>query len=94
MMEDTVDITKAVDYMREKRERECFGCTIQEMRDSLIFLKDDKVEDLLMLSMSIQSDCQEMLERDYDRNEIRQYLNRSKYWLAEISRILNKEKAK
>jgi hypothetical protein len=77
--------------LREKRERECFGCTVESLREGCFLTNWEDPESLIMLSMSIQSDLQEMLNfSDYSAEEFRQYLNRSKYALGEASRLIRK----
>jgi len=74
--------------LQEKTEMECFGTTLQDFKDSTFMTDWNDPQSVLMLSMSIQSDCQEMLERGYTPNEIRQYLNLSKYCCGEAGRLM------
>lgn len=90
-----IDFKAAQKAVREKRERDCFGCSIEDLRNGVGGLFSWKSpESLILLSASIQSDCQELLDRDADSNQIRQYLNRSKYVLSEASRLIRLEEAK
>jgi hypothetical protein len=52
-------------------------------------------ESLILLSASIQSDCQEILAMGFegDSEAIRQYLNRSKWALSEAARLIRVNKA-
>lgn len=87
-------VKSAEDFRKEaqdRHERKCFGCTIEALREGTFITNWEKPQDLLMLSMSIQSDVQELLERNrVEDDSLRQYLNRSKYVLSEVSRLLNK----
>ena len=81
--------------IQEKRERDCFGCTIQELKDNTFMTDWLDPNSILMLSMSIQSDIQELISMGgntdsqyFNRDEtIRQYLNRSKYLVSEAIRL-------
>lgn len=62
------------------RERECFGCTIDDLRSSI----NDAVlyTDHQMIAMSMMSDAQQSMElKDYER--ARQLLNRAKWVLSD-----------
>ena len=61
---------------------EMMGCTRKDM-DNLIETSDRFGTDLRMTAMSILSDAQEMQERNYDNNTIRQMMNRAKMLLSE-----------
>ena len=73
--------------IQEKRERECFGCTIQELKDNTFMTDWNDPDSILLLSMSIQSDCQELLGFDNAEEQIRQYLNKSKWLINEAKRV-------
>lgn len=62
-----------------KNEIAMFGCTLADLKDNV----DDIVQlsGGAMIAMGIMSDCQEMLQRDMDPNQIRQALNRAKWVL-------------
>lgn len=76
---------------QERREKACFGCTIEDLKSGCFMTNFEDPQDLIMLSMSIQSDCQELLAMGGNADEtIRQYLNRSKWAAAEASRLINK----
>jgi len=75
---------------QEGRERACFGCTIEEFKKGCFMTNFEDPQSLIMLSMSIQSDVQEMVQRNYPGEEIRQFLNCSKWAAGEASRLINK----
>lgn len=80
--------------MQEKAETQCFGLTLSAFRRHNTPLTDwNDANSVLMLSMSIQSDIQEMLERDYSPELIRQNLNLSKYCLSEGMRLMRLREA-
>lgn len=67
------------------RERECFGCTIDDMKSSM----DDAIRytDYHMIAMSMMSDAQQAMElKDYERS--RQLLNRAK-WVLSTYKVRN-----
>lgn len=74
--------------MQEKAETQCFGLTLSAFRRHTPLTDWNDANSVLMLSMSIQSDMQEMLERDYSPELIRQNLNLSKYCLIEGMRLM------
>lgn len=85
--------------VREKRERECFGCTISELKEANSLHSWKSPESLILLSASIQSDCQELLNTAWantriedSHDKVRQYLNRSKYCLNEAARLIRVNK--
>lgn len=67
------------------RERECFGCTIDDMKSSI----DEAVvyTDYHMIAMSMMSDAQEAMVRNQNEHA-RQLLNRAK-WVLSNYRVRN-----
>ena len=61
------------------RERECFGCTIDDMKPSID--QATAYTDYHMIAMSMMSDAQEAMERK-DYNWSRQLINRAKWVLS------------
>lgn len=91
---------KSVDVMvREKMERDCFGTTLDAFKKKNACSTDFKSpEDLLMLSTSIQSDCQELIERlpgdmVTGRDQLRHWLNISKWCINEAGRLIRVREA-
>lgn len=84
---------KSVDVMvRERAERECFGTTLDDFKKNACPMDFKKPEDLLMMSASIQSNCQELIERlpgdmVTGREQLRHWLNISKWCLTEAGRL-------
>lgn len=80
------------DAFREMRERECYGTTLKEFKDNCFLTNFDDPRSILLLSMSLQSDCQELVERlpgddETGRPALRQWLNLSKYLISEAMRL-------
>lgn len=84
---------KSVDSMiRERHEIGCFGTTLENFKKNAPLTNFKKAEDLLVLSASIQSDCQELIERlpgdmTTGRETLRQWLNLSKWCVVEAGRL-------
>lgn len=85
---------KSVEQMvRERREIECYGSTNADFLKSAFTLAGDRPDSYLMVATSIQSDCQELIERlpgdmTTGREQLRQMLNRSKWCIMEASRLM------
>ncbi len=78
--------------VRERHEIGCFGTTLAKFKENAMITNFNKVEDLVMLSMSIQSDCQELIARlpgdmTTGRETLRQWLNLSKWCISEAARL-------
>jgi len=84
---------KAVDVMiRERHEIGCYGTTLENFRKSCSLTDFTKASDLLILSCSLQSDCQELIERlpgdsSTGRETLRHWLNLSKWLVIEAARF-------
>jgi hypothetical protein len=71
--------TQTMNLSKFDRERECFGCTIDDMKSSI----DSAIAytDYHMIAMSMMSDAQMAIERkDYEWS--RQLINRAKWVLS------------
>lgn len=65
------------------QQRAMFGCTLEEFKASVHLYDLDKPGDALMVSMSLQSDAQELLAMG-ELEQARQRLNLSKYFVGEV----------
>ena len=77
--------TQTMNLSKIERERECFGCTQNEMKRSI----DSAIAytDYHMIAMSMMSDAQMAMERkDYEWS--RQLINRAK-WVLSHYRVRN-----
>lgn len=79
------------DAFREMRERDCYGTTLKEFKKNS-FVNFNDANSLLLASMSLQSDCQELIERlpgdeTTGRERLRHFLNLSKYLISEAMRL-------
>ena len=61
-----------------------FGMSVNNIHQEYINSITAKLSGQEMVVMSILSDCQEMLERNYDNDDIRKQLNVAKYILSEM----------
>jgi hypothetical protein len=75
--------------MTAEQEIKMFGCTKAELTHQIQeeFFSGGSMRDVVMITMGIMSDCQEMLNRNLSGNyncteEVRQALNRAKFILA------------
>jgi len=75
--------------MTAEQEIKMFGCTKAELTSQLQeeFFSGGSTRDVVMITMGIMSDCQEMLNRSLGNThncteEIRQALNRAKFILT------------
>ncbi len=69
---------------KEKNQVRMFGCTTEDMRESVESSLTFKYSGPAMLAASIMSDCQEMLARDNGDmtiEDVRQAINRAKWVL-------------
>lgn len=85
------------DAFREMRECACFGTTLKEFKENSFLTDFEDPASLLMLSMSLQSNCQELIERlpgdeTTGRETLRQWLNLSKYLVSEAMFFIKREK--
>ncbi len=65
------------------QQRAMFGCTLEEFKASVHLYDLEKPADALMVSMSLQSDAQELLAMN-EHEQARQRLNLSKYLVGEV----------
>ena len=65
-------------------ERDAYGMTTDEIRNQYMNSLTANLSGLEMVVMGMLSDCQEMLEHNYSKEDIRQYLNRAKFILGEM----------
>lgn len=68
--------------MITKFEKNCYGMSEADIREQYIESFTAKVTSLEMVVMSILSDCQEILDGEYD--QIRKQLNVAKFILSEM----------
>ena len=61
-----------------------FGMSVDRIHNEYIDSLTAKLSGQEMVVMSILSDCQEMLERNYDNDDVRKQLNVAKYILSEM----------
>ena len=65
-------------------EKNCYGMTETAIREQYMNSISARLSGLEMVTMGIMSDCQEMLEMGYDKDQIRKQLNVAKFILCEI----------
>ena len=63
-------------------EKQCYGMSEAGIRREYMEGLTARVSGLEMVVMGILSDCQEVLDGEYD--QVRQYLNRAKFILSEM----------
>jgi len=85
--------------IRNRHEVQCFGTTLAKFKENAFITNFKEPGDLIMLSMSIQSDCQELIERlpgdmTTGREQLRQWLNLSKWCITEAGRLMRVREAK
>ena len=66
------------------RDIEMFGMSVERIENEYMNSLTAKLSGQEMVVMSILSDCQEMLERNYDNDDVRKQLNVAKYILSEM----------
>ncbi len=64
-------------------EKNCYGMTEANIREQYLNSLTVKLSGIEMLVAGILSDCQEMLEMGYDKDQIRKQLNIAKFCLFE-----------
>jgi hypothetical protein len=64
-------------------EKNCYGMTEANIREQYLNSLTAKLYGTEMLVAGILSDCQEMLEMGYDKDQIRKQLNIAKFCLFE-----------
>ena len=68
-------------------EKNCFGMTEEAIREDYLNSITARLSGVEMVVASILSDCQEMLERGYDKDSIRKQLNIAKFCIFEKKRL-------
>lgn len=68
-------------------ERKCYGMSEADIRKLYMQGFTARMSGLEMLVMGMLSDCQEMLEHGYNKEDIRLQLNRAKFILGEMMQI-------
>lgn len=70
-----------------------FGCTWAEFQKAIPLYYDmSNATDVLMMSVSLQSDAQELIELGH-KEQARQYLNKSKRLLIELRQAMEERDA-
>lgn len=64
-------------------EKNCYGMTQEDIREEYLNSITARLSGVEMLVASILSDCQEMLEMGFDKDQIRKQLNIAKFCLFE-----------
>lgn len=64
-------------------EKNCYGMTEADIREQYLNSLTARLSGVDMVVASILSDCQEMLEMNYDNDAIRKQLNIAKFCLFE-----------
>lgn len=64
-------------------EKNCYGMTEADIREQYLGSLTARLSGVDMVVASILSDCQEMLEMNYDNDAIRKQLNIAKFCLFE-----------
>lgn len=64
-------------------EKQCYGMTEADIREEYLNSISARFGGVDMVVASILSDCQEMLEMNYDKDVIRKQLNIAKFCLFE-----------
>jgi len=62
-------------------ERQCYGMTVEHLESAYGSYLDASYMTKEMFIAGMLSDCQEMLEHDYSKDDIRKLLNVAKYFL-------------
>ena len=65
-------------------EKNCYGMTEVAIREQYMNSITAKLSGLEMVVMGMMSDCQEMLEHGFNKEDIRLQLNRAKFILSEM----------
>ena len=65
-------------------EKNCYGMTEVAIREQYMNSITAKFSGLEMVVMGMMSDCQEMLEHGFNKEDIRLQLNRAKFILSEM----------
>ena len=89
LVDNSADIRYTISIMIEKGkqmtdfEKNCYGMTESDIREQYLNSLTAKLSGTEMLVAGILSDCQEMLEMGYDKDQIRKQLNIAKFCLFE-----------
>ena len=65
-------------------EKNCYGMTEVAIREQYMNSLTARLSGLEMVVMGMMSDCQEMLEHGFNKEDIRLQLNRAKFILGEM----------
>ncbi len=65
-------------------ERNCYGISEEDLRDLYMSSITARLSGLEMVVMGMLSDCQHMIEHNFNPNDTRQMLNRAKFILGEM----------
>lgn len=65
-------------------EKNCYGMTTEDIREDYMNSITARLSGLEMVVMGMLSDCQHMVEHDFNKNDIRMMLNRAKFILSEM----------
>lgn len=80
----------------EQKQIAMYGLTVKEMvANYLMWNIEGDVVSMQMFAMGMLSDIQERMAMGFetDAEELRQALNRAKYWMSEVSRIVRRKEA-
>ncbi len=89
LVDNSADNRYTISIMIEKGtqmtdfEKNCYGMTEADIREQYLNSLTAKLSGTEMLVAGILSDCQEMLEMGYDKDQIRKQLNIAKFCLFE-----------
>ena len=89
LVDNSADNRYTISIMIEKGtqmtdfEKNCYGMTEANIREQYLNSLTAKLSGTEMLVAGILSDCQEMLEMGYDKDQIRKQLNIAKFCLFE-----------
>jgi hypothetical protein len=78
-------------YNKLHQELKMYGMTQEDIREQYMRSLTARISGQEMVVMGILSDCQEMLEFGYDKDDIRKHLNVAKYILSEVLESKNHE---
>jgi len=92
LVDNSADIRYTISIMIEKGtqmtdfEKNCYGMTEANIREQYLNSLTARLSGTEMLVAGILSDCQEMLEMGYDKDQIRKQLNIAKFCLFETTK--------
>lgn len=65
-------------------ERKCYGMTTDDIREQYMESLTARFSGLEMVVMGMLSDCQHMIDLNFNQEDTRQMLNRAKFILGEM----------